>query len=57
MGQFVAASEKIFRTGAAFESWIRKNHAREREVWLRIYKKGSAVPSITIAEALDVVLC
>jgi uncharacterized protein YdeI (YjbR/CyaY-like superfamily) len=36
---------------------MRKNHAREQEVWLRIYKKGSAVPSITTAEALDVVLC
>jgi len=48
---------KTFRTQAAFESWMRRNHAREREVWLRIYKKGSALPSITIAEALDVVLC
>src|SRR5262245_18808251 len=48
---------KTFRTGAAFESWMRKNHAHEREVWLRIYRKNSAVPSITIAEALDVVLC
>jgi uncharacterized protein YdeI (YjbR/CyaY-like superfamily) len=48
---------KTFRTQAAFQSWMRKNHAREREVWLRIYKKDSGVPSITIAEALDVVLC
>jgi uncharacterized protein YdeI (YjbR/CyaY-like superfamily) len=48
---------KTFRTQAAFESWMRKNHAREREVWLRIYKKDSRVPSMTIAEALDVVLC
>src|SRR5262245_5939955 len=48
---------KIFRTQAAFESWMRKNHAREREVWLRICKTSSAVRSITIAEALDVVLC
>jgi len=48
---------KIFRTQAAFESWMRRNHAREPEVWLRIYKKGSGVRSITIAEALDVVLC
>ena len=48
---------KTFRTAAAFESWMRKNHEREREVWLRVFKKGSAVPSITIAEALDVVLC
>src|SRR5678815_5950049 len=48
---------KTFRTEAAFESWMRKNHADAREVWLRIYKKDSGVPSITIAEALDVVLC
>ena len=48
---------KTFRTEAAFESWMRKNHAREDEVWLRIYKKTAGVLSITIAEALDVVLC
>ena len=48
---------KTFRTEASFESWMRKNHAREDEVWVRIYKKGSGVASITIAEALDVVLC
>jgi uncharacterized protein YdeI (YjbR/CyaY-like superfamily) len=59
MAPVVPESRKIktFRTEAAFESWMRKNHAREREVWLRIYKKSSAVPSITMAEALDVVLC
>ena len=53
----VSGRIKTFRTQAAFESWMRKNHARERNVWLRIYKKDSGVPSITIAEALDVVLC
>jgi uncharacterized protein YdeI (YjbR/CyaY-like superfamily) len=52
-----AAKIKSFRTEAAFQSWLRKNHARETEVWLRIYKKNSGVPSITPAEALDVVLC
>ena len=48
---------KRFRTEAAFESWLRKNHARETEVWLRIYKKNSGVRSIAPTEALDVVLC
>ena len=48
---------KSFRTEAAFEKWMRTNHARETEVWLRIYKKGSGVPTVTIAQALDVVLC
>lgn len=51
------ATVKTFRTQAAFESWMRKNHADASEVWLRIYKKASGVPSITIADALDVVLC
>ena len=48
---------KSFRTEAAFEQWLRRNHARETELWLRIYKKGSGVPTVTSAQALDVVLC
>lgn len=48
---------KTFRTQAAFERWMRANHARAIEVWIRIYKKGSGAPTITLAEALDVVLC
>jgi uncharacterized protein YdeI (YjbR/CyaY-like superfamily) len=59
MASVVPDSTKIktFRAAAAFESWMRKNHSREDEVWLRIYKRSSGIPSITIAEALDVVLC
>jgi uncharacterized protein YdeI (YjbR/CyaY-like superfamily) len=48
---------KSFRTEAAFENWLRRNHARETELWLRIYKKASGVPTITTAHALDVALC
>jgi uncharacterized protein YdeI (YjbR/CyaY-like superfamily) len=48
---------RSFRTEAAFEKWLRSNHARETEVWLRIYKKDSGVPTVTIAQALDVALC
>ena len=48
---------KAFRTDAAFESWLRRNHNREPEVWLKIYKKASGVPTVTAAQALDVVLC
>lgn len=36
---------------------MRRNHARAREIWLRVYKKGSGVKTITTAEALDVALC
>lgn len=33
------------------------HHDRADEIWMRVYKAGSGVPSITIGEALDVVLC
>ena len=48
---------KRFRTQAAFEAWLAVNHARETEVWLKVYKKGSGVPTVTCAEALEVALC
>jgi uncharacterized protein YdeI (YjbR/CyaY-like superfamily) len=48
---------KAFRSEAAFEAWLRANHARETEIWVRIYKKGAGKPTVTIAQALDVALC
>lgn len=48
---------KSFKTQAAFAAWMSANHARETELWLRIYKKGSHLPTVTYAEALDVALC
>ena len=48
---------KSFRTETAFETWLAANHARETELWLRIHKKASGVPTITYAQALDVALC
>jgi uncharacterized protein YdeI (YjbR/CyaY-like superfamily) len=48
---------KSFRSAAEFEKWLCKHHDRENELWLRVYKKGSDRPTVTIAEALDVVLC
>ena len=46
-----------FKSSAAFERWLETHHARETEIWVRIYKKGSGVPTVTYAEALDVALC
>ncbi len=48
---------KSFRTEAAFEKWLAANHARETEIWLRVYKKDSGVPTVTCPQALDVALC
>jgi uncharacterized protein YdeI (YjbR/CyaY-like superfamily) len=36
---------------------MRAHHGREREIWVRIYKKGAARPTVTAAQALDVALC
>jgi uncharacterized protein YdeI (YjbR/CyaY-like superfamily) len=48
---------KSFRTQAAFETWLSANHDREPELWLRVYKKDSGIPTVTCAQALDVALC
>jgi len=48
---------RAFKTQTAFETWLRAQHARETEIWLRIYKKASGKPTVTAAQALDVALC
>jgi uncharacterized protein YdeI (YjbR/CyaY-like superfamily) len=48
---------RSFKSEAAFEKWLAANHARATEVWLRVYKKASGVPTVTCAQALDVALC
>lgn len=47
-----------FESPAEFERWLAENHARQPSgFWLRIFKKGSNVPSVTYAEAIDEALC
>jgi uncharacterized protein YdeI (YjbR/CyaY-like superfamily) len=48
---------KSFATGKALETWMRANHDQEPELWIKIHKKDSGLPSITAPEALDVMLC
>jgi len=48
---------KTFADEAAFEAWLEANHASETEVWLKIFKKGSGVATVTPAQAIDVALC
>lgn len=48
---------RSFKTARSLEAWYRKEHARAPELWLRVFKKGSTVKSVTIGEALDVALC
>jgi uncharacterized protein YdeI (YjbR/CyaY-like superfamily) len=48
---------RSFETSKALESWLRKHHASEPELWLKVHKKGSGLRSVTCAEALDAMLC
>jgi uncharacterized protein YdeI (YjbR/CyaY-like superfamily) len=46
-----------FASEQALETWLRRNHDKEPELWLKIHKKDSGLPSISATEALDVMLC
>ena len=48
---------RSFRNEAAFEAWLRVNHDRETELWLKIHKKDSGLATVTNPEAIDVALC
>jgi uncharacterized protein YdeI (YjbR/CyaY-like superfamily) len=48
---------KTFESEAAFETWLAAHHATWPEVWIKMHKKGSGLPTVTPAQALDVVLC
>ena len=44
-------------TRADWRQWLADNHANEKSVWLKIYKKTGSTPSVTYAEAVDEALC
>lgn len=47
----------LFPGPTELEDWLEENHDSADGVWLKIAKKGAAEPSITYAEALELVLC
>ena len=49
--------KKRFATTAAWHSWLEKQHARSRGLWLEFAKKENERPSITHAQALETALC
>lgn len=46
-----------FASATAFARWLAEKHDRETELWLKIHKKGSGLPSVSYAEALEIALC
>jgi uncharacterized protein YdeI (YjbR/CyaY-like superfamily) len=45
-----------FEAPATWAEWLSREHASSRGVWLKIAKAGSATPSITYAEAVEVAI-
>jgi uncharacterized protein YdeI (YjbR/CyaY-like superfamily) len=37
--------------------WLKKHHGHSAELWVGFHKKGSGLPSMTWAEAVDIALC
>ena len=48
---------RYFRSATEFRRWLERNHARESEITVGFYKKGTGKKSITFREALDEALC
>ena len=46
-----------FESKKKFADWLAKQYDKSAGVWLKLAKKGTGIPSVTITEALDVVLC
>jgi uncharacterized protein YdeI (YjbR/CyaY-like superfamily) len=42
---------------AAWERWLSEHHSSVAGVWLKLAKKGSPVPTVTQAEALEEAIC
>src|SRR3569833_4216349 len=48
----------LFEDAAAWHAWLETNHGTHTAgLWLKLSKKGSAVPSVSYDEALDGALC
>jgi uncharacterized protein YdeI (YjbR/CyaY-like superfamily) len=52
-------SSKIstFRSPKDLSKWLEANHATESELWVKIFKKGSGIPSVTWNDLVIEVLC
>ncbi|MES2193123.1 MAG: YdeI/OmpD-associated family protein [Pseudomonadota bacterium] len=48
---------RAFKDAKSFYTWLSQHHDREDEIWIKIHKVDSGLPSITPKEAIEVVLC
>lgn len=46
-----------FNSGDALRHWLDENHASCAGIWVRIYKRGAGVPSVTFDDVLEQGIC
>ena len=46
-----------FQTPEAWAAWLEAHHASSSGVWIKFFKKGSGVATVTYEQALDEALC
>jgi uncharacterized protein YdeI (YjbR/CyaY-like superfamily) len=49
--------EMTFEGGAALRRWLELHHDTSPGLWVRVYKRGSGVTSVTFEEVLEAGLC
>ncbi len=45
------------RSRGEWRTWLQKNHAKEKNIWLVLYRKGSGVPTVQYNEAVEEAIC
>lgn len=48
---------KSFRTRAAWEAWLAKNHRSSKGLWIKLYKRSAGKVGLSYVEALHGALC
>ena len=51
------AKTLAFASPEALGAWLKANHATETELWVKVFKKASGVPSVTWDEIVAETLC
>lgn len=45
-----------FESSELLDAWFQAHHSSEKELWVQIFKKASGVPSVTVADCIEVSL-
>jgi uncharacterized protein YdeI (YjbR/CyaY-like superfamily) len=48
---------KTFATSKELDQWLALNHARESELWVKMFKKGTGIPSVDWNDLVVECLC